>query len=342
MSTAPAVCATAPAKVILLGEHAVNRGQSALAVSVGLTASCTLRPQPPGEPYRFSSGDHRATITRAAILDRGRTIDDYRARGDYAAIQRAARDDFFAPATYVLSALDEALPPSLDLQFHSTIPPSAGLGSGGAAFVALAAGLARLLHAEQPAQIAAWAQRGDIIAHGGIASGLDTQTSLYGGAIRYSVERQAEPVSYADGLSLVLGNSGVFAATSAVNAGVRAWLAERPERMHYFHEIGVLARLAEAALREGHWAELGHLLNLNQLVLERIGVSCVELERLIDAALAAGALGAKLSGSGGGGIMLALVPPERSTAVAAAITAAGGSAIVAPVGVPGVEVRAVV
>lgn len=341
MSASAAITATAPAKAILLGEHAVNRGQTALAVSVGLHATCTLRIQPPDQPYQLSGAGHRASVARQAILQRGHTIDEYRTQGDYAAIQRAASADFFAPATYVLAALGDALPPSLELHFHSDIPASAGLGSGGAAFVALAAALARLLHNEQPTQIAAWAQRGDIIAHGGIASGLDTQTSLYGGAIRYSVEQQAQPVGYASGLRLVFGNTGVFAATSAVNAGVRAWLAERPERLHYFHEIGVLARLAEAALREGRWTELGHLLNLNQLVLERIGVSCAELDRLIDAALAAGALGAKLSGSGGGGIMLALVPPERSVAVAAAITAAGGTAIVAPVGVPGVQVRAI-
>lgn len=342
MNAATTITATAPAKVILLGEHAVNRGQTAMAVSVGLHATCTLRTQRHDEPYRISGAGHSATVARQAILDWGDTIDGYRAQNDYPAIQRAASDDFFAPARYVLAALGAALPPSLELRFHSHIPPAAGLGSGGAAFVALAAGLARLLDSDQPAQIAAWAQRGDIIAHGGIASGLDTQTSLYGGAICYSLAQQAQPISYADGLSLVLGNTGVFAATSAVNAGVRAWLAERPERLHYFHEIGVLARLAEAALITGNWAELGHLLNLNQLVLERIGVSCAELDRLIEAALAAGALGAKLSGSGGGGIMLALVPPERSAAVAAAITAAGGTAIVAPVGVPGVQVSTII
>ena len=36
------IIASAPAKAILLGEHSVNRGQSALAVSVGLRVRCTL------------------------------------------------------------------------------------------------------------------------------------------------------------------------------------------------------------------------------------------------------------------------------------------------------------
>ncbi len=80
-------------------------------------------------------------------------------------------------------------------------------------------------------------------------------------------------------------------------------------------------------------------MTLNQLILEKIGVSSPELDLLIDAALEAGAWGAKLSGSGGGGIMIALAPPEAQHAVAQAITAAGGQALTPPVGVGGVAIR---
>lgn len=336
------VRATAPAKAILLGEHAVNRGQAALAVSIGLHATCVLsidQIAASDDQYCLISGNHSETTTREAIIGFGPTIDGYRADQHYTAMQLVAADDFFAPAKYVLAALGDDLPPSLTIQFTSDIPPSAGLGSGGAAFVALAAGLACWLGRPwNPPEIAAWAQRGDIIAHGGVASGLDTQTSLYGGAIRYTAERHGEPIPYAGGLALVIGHTGVVAATSQVNNRVRNWLAQHPIRLHYFQEIGLLSRLAQDALRDGNWPELGRLLNLNQLILERIGVSCPELEAMIDAALAAGAYGAKLSGSGGGGIMIALVAPDRTEAVARAINAAGGTPIVAPVGVPGVAV----
>jgi mevalonate kinase len=340
------ITATAPAKIILIGEHAVNRGATALAVSMGLHATTTL--EATGTRIVLQGSGQQATTERTAILALGAQIDAWRAAEDYAAIQALAAQDFFAPAKYVLATTGDALPAALQISFTSSIPPSAGLGSGGACFAGLAAALDALIHGGHEEhgeheemklrRIAVWAQRGDIVAHGGVASGLDTQTSLYGGAIRYTAAHQGEPIAFGTGLALVIGNTGVFAATSEVNGGVRRWLAERPERMHYFQEIGLLARHAEAALAAGDWPELGRLMNLNQLVLERIGVSCPELEHLIDAAHAAGALGAKLSGSGGGGIMVALVVPDRTERVADAIEVAGGSAIVAPVGVAGVSI----
>jgi mevalonate kinase len=107
-------------------------------------------------------------------------------------------------------------------------------------------------------------------------------------------------------------------------------LAEDASRMRYFDMIGVLARDAQAALAGGDWPLVGKLMNMNQLVLEKIGVSCPELETLIIAALTAGAFGAKLSGSGGGGIMVALVSDETRDPVARALRAAGAGAVYTP------------
>jgi mevalonate kinase len=342
------VTATAPAKVILLGEHAVNRDEAALAVSVGLYATCTLTlpslEEAAGLPegYVFeSSGEvqRSAVFTPAALRELTCLIDGWLDRQEYAAIATLVAEEFFVPAAYVLAAAGEALPPRLKILLRSEIPVAAGLGSGGAIFVSLAAALSHLLEpTPSPAQIARWAWRGDRLAHGGTASGLDTQTSLYGGVIRYTLASEAELLPCAPGLCLVIGHSGVCASTGEINARVRAWLAERPLRRHYFREIGLLVREAERCLREGDWPGLGLRLNLNQLILERIGVSCPELERLIDAALEAGAYGAKLSGSGGGGIMIALVDPSGVKAVQEAIARAGGLPIVAPLAVRGVTV----
>lgn len=334
------VTARAPGKVILFGEHAVNRGQPALSAAVGLYASCTVTLREKGE-YRFQSGEHLQTLSREGISELGRRVEAYRRDEDYVAIQTLGSQEYFAASQYILaSAFGESLPVALDIEWNSEIPASSGLGSGGAAFTALVTALAPFLPQKPSIEDRAdWAHRGDVIAHGGIASGLDTQTSLFGGIIRYTGDGLAETVSWHESVPLVIGNTGVFAVTSEVNGRVRMWLSQNSDaRMAYFRTIGALERAALPLLRRGDWAELGSLLNLNQLVLEKIGVSCPECERLIEAALGAGAYGAKVSGSGGGGIIVALVSPDAHEAVAEAITQAGGTALTPDIGVEGASI----
>ena len=63
----------------------------------------------------------------------------------------------------------------------------------------------------------------------------------------------------------------------------------------------------------------------NHALLKELGVSCAELDRLVVAAMSAGALGAKLSGGGRGGNMIALVMPNEESMVAAALRQAGAT-----------------
>jgi mevalonate kinase len=52
------------------------------------------------------------------------------------------------------------------------------------------------------------------------------------------------------------------------------------------------------------------------------------LDRLVEAARGAGALGAKLSGGGRGGNMIALVEPPDADAIAAALRSAGARNVI--------------
>ena len=322
------VTGIAPGKIILFGEHAINRGQPAVAAAVGLYAECTVRP---AKSYIFRSGTHHQQVTRGDIEELTTRIDKYRSSENYDEIRNVAASDYFAPQKYILGAgvfragLGELLPEGWEFTWESELPSSSGLGSGGAAFIAMVRALGGLPE---------WGRLGDIIAHGGIASGLDTQTSYWGGVVFYRLNEEAYPLKCAPGLSIVIGNTKVRAATSEVNTRVRQWLAEMQKaRIHYFESIGALSRTAVPLLESGNWAELGRLLNLNQLFLEKIGVSCPECDRLIEAALSAGAFGAKISGSGGGGIIIALTSSEKKLAVSDAITAAGGQALTPEIGV---------
>ena len=338
------VTASAPAKTILLGEHSVNRGQSALAVSIGLRVRC--RVELAADTFEFASGARAETARRADLLQLANTVDGWREKQNYESIRQLAHEDYFGAAKYIIAKAfaDGVWPGGLRVSWESEIPSAGGLGSGGASFVALATALGELKSSMANGQwsissIGEWAYLGDVIAHGGVASALDTQTSLLGGVICYTQERSGEPVQFDKGLSLVIGNTKLRGQTSEVNTRVRKWLEEDSTRMSYFAGIGVLSNMAVAKLALGDWSTLGKLMNLNQLVLEKIGVSCPELEALNRAALAAGAFGAKLSGSGGGGIMLALVSPEKKDAVAEAIAQAGGEPLTPPVAVKGARVE---
>jgi mevalonate kinase len=84
----------------------------------------------------------------------------------------------------------------------------------------------------------------------------------------------------------------------------------------------------EQALDDADWNALGQLLNENHALCQELTVSCKELDTLVDAARAAGAIGAKMSGTGRGGLMLALTPGKESQdAVAEALLKAGAAQV---------------
>jgi mevalonate kinase len=338
--TAPtAITASAPGKAILFGEHAINRGQPALSTAVGLYARCTVRRRSDGLIH-FASDACADTVSPEMIHTLGQQVADERRRADYDAIRKLARSDYFGPQKYILSVMfPDGFEAGLALEWKSEVPAHSGLGSGGSAFVAMVAAVCAMFRPTASLEERAmWAHCGDIIAHGGVASALDTQTSLLGGVIRFAGQGMASSIPVANGLRLVIADSLVSAATSEVNTAVRLWLAERPQaRLAYFRTIGALSRAAEPLLARGDFDELGRLMDLNQLVLEKIGVSCPAVDRLIDAALSAGALGAKISGSGGGGIIIGLVHDESLVQVADALRAAGGRVLTPQVSVPGVR-----
>jgi len=93
---------------------------------------------------------------------------------------------------------------------------------------------------------------------------------------------------------------------------------------------------------------IGELMNLNQYYLKKYlkvsgdcPISPSNLDKLINAAVEAGALGAKLSGSGGGGCMVAVCLKEDEERVANAIERAGGKVYITKIAKEGVTVEIV-
>jgi mevalonate kinase len=111
-------------------------------------------------------------------------------------------------------------------------------------------------------------------------------------------------------------------------ASVRERYAALPA--HYdaiFDEMDRLGRDGVALLRDGDWNALGALMNVCHGLLNAVGVSTPQLERMVALARQSGAAGAKLTGAGGGGSIVALCP-GTADAVAAALRSAGYSVLV--------------
>ncbi|MFI7575086.1 galactokinase [Micromonospora sp. NPDC049497] len=78
-----------------------------------------------------------------------------------------------------------------------------------------------------------------------------------------------------------------------------------------------------ALLRAGRVREIGPLLTASHASMrDDFEITVPEIDTAVDAALAAGALGARMTGGGFGGCVLALVDADRADAVADAVTAA--------------------
>jgi galactokinase len=88
------------------------------------------------------------------------------------------------------------------------------------------------------------------------------------------------------------------------------------------HVVGENDRVlaAVSAIKARDWPALGKLLDASHASLrDDYEVSCAELDSAVDAAVAAGALGARMTGGGFGGSAIALVPDARVAAVRSAV-----------------------
>ncbi|MFH0862042.1 MAG: mevalonate kinase [Candidatus Altiarchaeota archaeon] len=148
----------------------------------------------------------------------------------------------------------------------------------------------------------------------GKPSGIDNTAAVYGGLIWFQKNlsggantmdllRMPKPVE------IVLGNTGLTSSTKEVVEDVKnAREADRKKYDKIFSDYSEIAAAAKASLLKGDMKAVGYLMDKNHELLQEMGLSCDELEELVDAANENGALGAKLTGTGRGGLMIALTP----------------------------------
>jgi mevalonate kinase len=300
--------ATAPAKIILFGEHAVVYGRPAIAVPVThVQASATVEGGPPGS----------GCVLIARDVDRTVHLPD------------AAPDDPLAAIVRMTLKRLNAPEPDVVITIHSTIPIASGMGSGAAVSTAIARALATHLgHALDVESVSALVFEVEKLYHG-TPSGIDNTVIAHARPVFFVKDKFIMTFALKSPLRILIADTGIRSSTKTVVGDVRkAWEANRERYDSMFMSIGQIAVMARAALEGGEQSARGALMDGNHWLLRQLGVSSAELDRLVQAARQAGALGAKLSGAGRGGNAIALVTEEARDAVTAAMLEAGAKQVI--------------
>jgi len=302
----PAVSATAPGKIILLGEHAVVYDRPAIAI-----------------PF---NGVHAKVIVFATpIAPTSQVRIEAQAIGLDQTLDQLETDHPFAIAIRgVMAALGIDWLPACHIRISSTIPMAAGMGSSAAVSIALSRAMATFLgNPLEDAVINGIAFQVEQQLHG-TPSGVDNTVISYDRPVYFIRKQPIEFLQVHQKFDLLVADSGIAAATGPMVTGVRQRREENTEQYDQsFTQIATLVNDARAQLESGSAANLGPLLTANHRLLQSIGVSIPELDTLVEASLNAGAFGAKLTGGGGGGNVIALVDEAHVAPVTTALLANG-------------------
>ena len=303
--------ASAPGKLVILGEHSVVYGKPAITLATDLRMTVSVRRSQwntmNGERLDFRRQPHIRHITRD-------------------------------------------LKHAMDVATATTIPVGAGMGSSAALSASLALAVAEM-EGDRPTeeQIMRTAYDAEYFAQGN-GSPMDASVCVHGGGVAvnmpgsgkhlWDVERNGRRWEFRDievpRMTFVVGNTGIRAPTGPQVAKVHRYMEKTAFAGEIVEDIAELTVEGGKALRRNDCVELGRLMTEDHKLLSILGVSCDELNRLVNAALPY-SYGAKLTGSGGGGCMMALT--DRPEKVCEAIRMHGGTPYIVRTGEQGVRME---
>ena len=341
-----ALSVSTPGRICLFGEHQDYLGLPVIAAAISRRIDLTASPRP----------DQQVVIH---LPDLNRT-ESFNLNGP---LPYVAGRDYFRSAVNVLRRTEKAdLTTGFEVTVRGNIPINAGTSSSSALVVSWIhlllkqAGLSR-----PPEAIADLAHRAEVLEFGEPGGMMDHYATAVGDVI-YLESQPAIRLRHLRPMlgTFVLGDSGEPKDTLGILKRVKFGMLDAIDKIRAHHPAFDLhtAPLASAAdyqhllttdeqqllrsnledrdiLREALTvldaptmddARLGKLLNQHQDNLrDAKRISTPKIDRMLEAAMQAGALGGKINGSGGGGCMFAYAP-QHAEAVAGAIRQQGGKA----------------
>ncbi len=277
--------ASAPGSLMLLGEYAVLYGKHALVCAVNKRITVTLTPRQ-DERIEIQSSIHGHYATELSKL----TIEK--------------------PFQFVLGALKQYQPKlkrGCDIEIVSEFSDKVGLGSSAAVTVATLAALITWLNIRILPLDLVRQGRNVVRNVQGVGSGADIAASVYGGMVGY----QAQPLSV-EKFSVTHPLSALYAGfkTPTVDAikQVQQYFSAHPDLLRQIHNgIGQCAMDGMQVLRKEDWTRLGEIMNIQQGMMESLGVNMPILRDMVeDLRKQPSVLGAKISGSGLGDCVIGL------------------------------------
>ncbi|MCR1782872.1 galactokinase [Nocardioides carbamazepini] len=316
-SPSAAVVARAPGRVNLIGEHTDYNGGLCLPFAISLTTTATVRRRE----------DDRLRV-RSREADPGDPHWQEYVVGVVAELRRAG---------WVV--------PGLDIDLVSTLPLGGGLSSSAALECAVATAIAGLLDVplDGPGRrlLADVCRRAETDHVGAPTGGMDQLAALFGAdghALLIDFADLGAPVTRLvplpvseDGLTLLVTDTRVRHQLADGDGGYAQRRREcadgHPRRRRHVATENARVRSAVEAIGARAWQRLGDLMTASHASLrDDYEVSVPALDTAVDAALAAGALGARLTGGGFGGCTIALTHEGRVGAVRNGVDAAFAAA----------------